>query len=215
MALIENVCQAAGVTPEELIGTEIDDLGTGQDGKVNTDNTDTAAGEDDDNNSSSPGCRFDSCFACEGGHCTALTDNDFGGKMCPFFKNKAHVKRSRQDALDHLLIDGRFDLVNKYEKSLIELGVIEPEKHVDEYAPDDDLISARAEFAQFQRDLESEADEESEDDSFFWDDEEADAEEESDGEADAEDADDEDSDTEEVSDESDGDADEAEDSGVQ
>lgn len=208
MAIIENVCQAAGVTPEELIGTEIKDL----EDMENTESTDAAAGED---MSSSPGCRFDSCFACENGHCTALTDNDFGGKMCPFFKNKAHVKRSRQDALDHLLIDGRFDLVNKYEKSLIELGVIEPEKHVDEYAPDDDLISARAEFAQFQRELESEADEESEDDSFFWDDEEADDEEESDEEADGEDANNEDSDTEEVSDESDGDADEAEDSGVQ
>lgn len=35
-----------------------------------------------------PPCNMDKCFACENGHCRALTDNDFKGRTCPFFKTK-------------------------------------------------------------------------------------------------------------------------------
>lgn len=162
MAIIYKMYQAAGMTPEKEPGMECEE----------SERENYSAAVED--HYSSPGCHFYSCFACEKGHCTVLEDNNFGDKFCPFFKSRAQVKQGRQDALDRLLINGRADLVNKYEEILTELGVIAPEiQETEKSGPDDDLTAARAEFARFQDDLEKEKQQEEEemeaDDVFVWD----------------------------------------------
>lgn len=43
-----------------------------------------------------PKCGNNKCFACEGGKCRALIDNDFGDRPCPFFKTRAQIAREEQ-----------------------------------------------------------------------------------------------------------------------
>lgn len=38
-----------------------------------------------------PSCRNNRCFANDYGKCVILTDNDFNGRSCPFFKTKAQL----------------------------------------------------------------------------------------------------------------------------
>lgn len=149
MAILEQLCRVTGKGPEELIGTEITDLDTGQDKNIQKD-SEVAAGEDKD---SFPGCHFCSCFANKREHCTLLEDNDFGGRVCPFYKTKELVENERQDSLDHLLLTGRLDLINRYEESYIEMGVLKPE--TPESCLDDDIVKARAEIAEFTAGLEA------------------------------------------------------------
>lgn len=165
MAILEKLCRATGMEPEELIGTEVVDVvDTGpeklSDIKTDTRQDEVAAGEDKD---SFPGCHFCSCFANERGHCTLLQDNDFGDRLCPFYKTGEFVKNERQNSLDHLLLTGRLDLINRYEESYIGMGLIKQD--TPESVLDDDIIKARTEIAEFTADLEasehSEADEES------------------------------------------------------
>lgn len=35
-----------------------------------------------------PACNVTECFGYEDRHCVVLTDRNFGGKTCPFFKTK-------------------------------------------------------------------------------------------------------------------------------
>lgn len=39
-------------------------------------------------NSFAPNCGNDLCFGYHSGKCTALVDNDFGNRTCPFFKTR-------------------------------------------------------------------------------------------------------------------------------
>lgn len=113
--------------------------------------TEKAAGED---TNSFPGCLFCSCFANDHGHCTLLEDNDFNDERCPFYKTKERAKNDWQDSLDHLLLTGRLDLINRYEQTYIEMGILKPE--TPESDLDDEILKARAEIAEFIAGLEDE-----------------------------------------------------------
>lgn len=165
MILTDEEYRKNGIYPD-------DDTGQNISGQLNMDGTETteeAAGEDEINESNSPGCLFYSCFACENGHCTALNNNEFPGRPCPFFRARADAKKAQQEAFDHLLMEGRLDLINRYEQVLINLGIEDPE---DAKIPiDDDIIAARAEFAEFRQEMANTAESESDEDGgFFWDD---------------------------------------------
>lgn len=127
----------------------------------------TIAGSGDDNLR----CSFYSCFACTGGHCSALNNTDFHGKPCPFYKSAGQLRKGRQDAFDRLLINGRLDLINRYEDILVDLGIEDPE---DAKIPiDDDILAARAEMEEFKEqfaDAQAAKAEASEEDEFLWDD---------------------------------------------
>lgn len=42
-----------------------------------------------------PTCNNDNCFANNEGRCNCLSDSDFGGRKCPFFKTKKEFERGR------------------------------------------------------------------------------------------------------------------------
>ena len=42
-----------------------------------------------------PRCLRSGCFANYGDHCSALADNDFGNRNCPFFKTKQQLDEER------------------------------------------------------------------------------------------------------------------------
>lgn len=42
-----------------------------------------------------PVCAKEDCAACSGGQCVALTDNDFGGKKCPFYKTREQNEKEQ------------------------------------------------------------------------------------------------------------------------
>ena len=69
-------------------------------------------------------CRECGCFANKKGICEALSDTDFGGRECPFFKTKEDAETERLDALERLVEKKRFDLIEKYRGTLEELGVL-------------------------------------------------------------------------------------------
>lgn len=62
-------------------------------------------------------CGQRGCFSYQDGHCGCLSDTDFGGRACPFFKT-----------------------VRQYEKELRSYPMIE--KHMQEYGEEDDFLSA-------------------------------------------------------------------------
>ena len=39
-----------------------------------------------------PACDWSDCAACEDGGCIALTDTDFAGRPCPFYKSWAQIE---------------------------------------------------------------------------------------------------------------------------
>lgn len=43
-----------------------------------------------------PVCAVEKCAAWEGGYCTALTDNNFGVRKCPFFKTREQVAKEKE-----------------------------------------------------------------------------------------------------------------------
>ena len=49
-----------------------------------------------------PRCYEDGCFACEKGHCTVLTNNNFGKRPCPFFKTMKQVKKEKDYCKERL-----------------------------------------------------------------------------------------------------------------
>lgn len=42
-----------------------------------------------------PHCEENRCFAFIDWHCTILTDSDFNGRKCPFYKTNAQVKEEQ------------------------------------------------------------------------------------------------------------------------
>lgn len=42
-----------------------------------------------------PNCVAEECAACEEGHCTILTSNDFGARKCPFFKTREQAAKEK------------------------------------------------------------------------------------------------------------------------
>lgn len=121
-------------------------------------------------NDKCPCCSFYTCFAYQHGRCTVLNNNDFHGGLCPFYKRRKQAAQDRQDAFDKLLINGRLDLINRYEEILVNLGIEDPE---DAKVPiDDDVLAARKELENFEDELASaEAIKatEAEEDDFMWD----------------------------------------------
>lgn len=54
-----------------------------------------------------PTCLETECAANEELHCVALTDNNFGGKKCPFFKTKEQNEKERAYCEQRLADIGR------------------------------------------------------------------------------------------------------------
>ena len=59
-------------------------------------------------------CKHYKCFANRSGRCRALSDTDFGGKACPFYKTEAQAAEDRAKAQDRLVAIGRQDLIAYY-----------------------------------------------------------------------------------------------------
>ncbi|HIR70961.1 MAG TPA: hypothetical protein IAA55_06745 [Candidatus Pullilachnospira gallistercoris] len=92
-----------------------------------------------------PICKAHSdCHAFQDGRCAALADTDFGGRDCPFYKNREENRKEQKDGLEHLIRTGRTDLIAKYKKPLGELGILE--------ASDEYTVQAARELEQYSRD---------------------------------------------------------------
>ena len=59
------------------------------------------------------------CFANKDGVCVCLGDNDFHGKVCPFFKTTAQCDEDRQKSYERLVSIGRDDLVERYQVRVV------------------------------------------------------------------------------------------------
>ncbi len=71
----------------------------------------------------SPACGEAECFACREGKCCILTDSNFGDRPCPFRKTWDQVVREQKTGLEKLILNGRYDLIQKYRKVLADLGI--------------------------------------------------------------------------------------------
>lgn len=60
------------------------------------------------------GKQYSNCFAFRDGKCDCMTDTDFKGGICPFYKTKEQAQQDSAYALGQLLMQGRLDLVRKY-----------------------------------------------------------------------------------------------------
>lgn len=47
----------------------------------------------------SPDCLNNKCFGCDNGKCLILTDNNFKGRSCPFFKTPEQLSREEKKRL--------------------------------------------------------------------------------------------------------------------
>lgn len=75
---------------------------------------------------SSPLCTaHPDCHAWSDGRCMALEDNNFGGRDCPFYKNRTVNMEQRRAGLKRLIQTGRSDLLHKYRKSFEALGLFD------------------------------------------------------------------------------------------
>ena len=62
-----------------------------------------------------PACAVETCaMRNSSGNCTALTESDFGGKPCPFYKTEGQDAADYESAYNRLLETGREDLIRKY-----------------------------------------------------------------------------------------------------
>lgn len=59
------------------------------------------------------------CHAFKRGGCIALSDTDFGGKNCPFYKTRTEHLKDRIAAAEKLRASGRIDLIEKYYKTVV------------------------------------------------------------------------------------------------
>lgn len=55
------------------------------------------------------------CFANKDGRCICLSDNDFGKKDCPFYKNKTEAENERRACRERLIYAGKKYLLDEYE----------------------------------------------------------------------------------------------------
>lgn len=67
------------------------------------------------------------CHAWKDGKCVALSDNYFSGRGCPFYKDRDKNRKEQRECLESLVRAGRADLIEKYEKVLLELGIFDTE----------------------------------------------------------------------------------------
>lgn len=72
-----------------------------------------------------PLCGRKDCHAWQGRRCTVLSDNCFGRRQCPFYKEREACRRERKACFSRLVEAGRIDLVEKYRPVLAELGVFD------------------------------------------------------------------------------------------
>ncbi len=54
------------------------------------------------------------CAASHNGFCAALSDTDFGGKKCPFYRSGKDQAAVNKKCLEQLRERGRVDLIEKY-----------------------------------------------------------------------------------------------------
>lgn len=66
------------------------------------------------------------CAACsiadDGTYCDALSDTDFGGKKCPFFKTAEQNKREMMSCRKRLIDIGRSELLRYAEYKLAQMA---------------------------------------------------------------------------------------------
>ena len=55
------------------------------------------------------------CFANKDGRCICLSDNDFGKKDCPFYKNKTEAENEQRVCRERLISAGKEYLLDEYE----------------------------------------------------------------------------------------------------
>ena len=61
-------------------------------------------------------CRKRSCAAYDTGYCNALSDTDFGGRECPFYKSDQQNTAERKACRERLKRLGLGGLTEKYER---------------------------------------------------------------------------------------------------
>lgn len=54
------------------------------------------------------------CFACSDGRCRILKSTSFGDKPCPFYKTQEQADSENARAMERLVAEGRYDLIEKY-----------------------------------------------------------------------------------------------------
>ena len=62
-------------------------------------------------------CRKRSCAAYKTGYCNALSDTDFGGRECPFYKSEKQNTAERlacRERLEQLEVLGLSGVIEKY-----------------------------------------------------------------------------------------------------
>ena len=80
-------------------------------------------------------CGQKGCFSYEDGHCQCLSDTDFGGRACPFFKTikqyerdlAAHPLKSEYGAEEDDFLSANADLINELSDMDAEAARIERE----------------------------------------------------------------------------------------
>ena len=59
-------------------------------------------------------CPHHRCASNKEGFCRALRTNDFGGKMCPFFKTAEQNEKEKKAVMNRLIALDRQDLIDTY-----------------------------------------------------------------------------------------------------
>lgn len=72
-----------------------------------------------------PPCTRSDCHAWRADVCTALVNNDFGSRPCPFYKNRAVNRMEQENCMQRLIQTDRTDLMKKYKKTFTELGLFD------------------------------------------------------------------------------------------
>lgn len=59
-------------------------------------------------------CDLHHCAANKDGFCRVLRSNNFGDKMCPFFKTTEQNDQEKKAVMDRLIANERYDLIETY-----------------------------------------------------------------------------------------------------
>lgn len=59
-------------------------------------------------------CPHHRCAANKDGFCRVLRSNNFGDKMCPFFKTTEQSEKEKKAAMAQLIAMERHDLIDRY-----------------------------------------------------------------------------------------------------
>ncbi len=113
------------------------------------------------------------CFACIGGHCTALKETD-ETKPCSFYKSEEKNTADIQACYKRLKEKGRTDLINRYIKPLTALGALDEEiSATEQYGEEFDAFQENDYQEQLNKAMQSGFDDDLLDDNFHVKDTEA------------------------------------------